>query len=258
MPEKQQERVYRLFPLSETLDLADLNPGIQISPNNVGQKITIPVREKQQTPNNRWTTDPKRPNSLCNLFEGRMGSVIVSIPAGLTVKQARPDLWYHGRGEKLFYPDQYYEKKDYVVPRTDATIPDGRLERVQEITLMDQHIHDIRSAAIDAIRRRTKTAHLVINHPWREHFITDGHLTIFRDKVEEQMIAAIINDVREHKTLDEVLEDRTCTELGSPTERALRQEWAEQIRKVQQAFELHGLKSFKFRLFPPEIPIKSN
>jgi len=258
MSEQQEERIYRLFDLGETPELADLNPNVKISPDNVGQRITVPINEKtQQIPSHHWTKNGKRPAETCDLYKGRLGSVLVSVPANLTLGQVRPDLWYYDYNERLFYPDPYsvHEEQD-VTPKVDATIQDGRLEKVREIVLMDEQILSVRSAIVDAIQRGTTTAHFLINHPYRSSHVRNGGLIVFRDKVEEErMVAAIINDVRLHKTIDEVLVRHDCGALGKATERDVRKEWSERMRTEKQAFDLHGLKSFKFKLFPKEIPI---
>lgn len=256
MPEQQEERFYRLFELDETPGLADLNPDVKMSPDNVGQRITVPVNKTQQTPGHHWSRNREGCVETCDLYEGRLGAVLVSVPADLTLKQVRPDLWYYGNHEKLFYPDPYSVDRRDVAPKADAKIHDGRLENARGIVLMDQEILSVRSATVDAIQRGTTTAHLLINHPYRKHHTTNGSLIVFRDKVEEErMVATIIENVRLHKTIDEVLAQHDCKALGKATERDFRKEWSERIQTEKQAFDLHGLRSFNFRLFPKEIPI---
>lgn len=257
MPEQQEERFYRLFALDETPELADLNPNVKMSPDNAGQRITVPVNGAQQTPGHHWSRNRERHVETCDLYEGRLGSVLVSVPANLTLKQVRPDLWYYGNHEELFHPDPYPVREEQdVAPKADAKIQDGRLENVREIVLMDQEILSVRSAIVDAVRRGTTTAHLLINHPYRRPHTTNGSLIVFRDRVEEErMVAVIIENVRLHKTIDEVLAQHDSKALGKATERDFRKEWSERMQTEKQAFDLHGLKSFNFRLFPEEIPI---
>lgn len=255
MPE-QEERAYRLFTLDETLDLADSNPDVEISPANVGQRITVPISRKQQLPNHHWRKDKERHDATCALYQGRLGSVMVSVP-NLPLKQVRPDLSWTQDERMLFYQNPYYVDET-LDSAADATIQDGRLERVEEVALQDQAILDTRSAIMDAIEKGDKSAHFLIDHPYRRYHTTGGSLIAFRDKVEvERMIAVVINDVRLHNTIGEVLACRGHNELGSATEEAIRQEWRERMRTESQAFEFHGLKSFKFRKFPTGIPVRA-
>ncbi len=259
MPEQEQEeRAYRLFTLDETPELADLNPDVEISPDNVGKRIIVPVKEKgQQIPNHHWRIAKEEHDKTCDLYEGRLGSVLVSVP-NQPLKQVRPDLSYFGDTSPLFYPCPYYVNES-VVPSVDATIQDGRLEKVREIILMDKQILAVRSAIVDAIQEGTKTAHFLINHPYRKYHTEEGDLIAFKDQIaEDRMVAVIINDVRLHKTIDEVLSARTPRELGTATERTLRQEWDERMRTEQQASDFHGLKSFKLRQFPRGIPVTAS
>jgi hypothetical protein len=254
---QQEERAYRLFTLGETPELADLNPDIEISPDNVGQRIEVPIdRRTQQIPNHHWTKESETPAKICDMYGGRLGSVLVSVPTNLTINQVKPDFGCYSDNETIFCQDSYYGEPQDVAPKITATIQDGRLEKVREIALMDQTILRVRSAIVDAIQRGATTAHVLIDHPYRKHHTKDGELIVFRDKVDrERMIAVIIGDVRLHKTIDEVLEQHTPGELGKVTEEAVRREWAQRAQTEKQALDFHGLKSFKFRPFPSGIPV---